>query len=43
MIRTIKSLWGILSDVEGKEKYSLSHEQGASPGEWTMKRIKTAK
>jgi hypothetical protein len=32
-----------LSDVEGKGKYSLSHEQGASPGEWTMKRIKTVK
>lgn len=35
------SFWGILSDTEGKGKYSLSHELGSSNGEWSLKRIKT--
>jgi hypothetical protein len=36
-------LWGTLSDTEGKGKFNLSHENGSSDGEWSMKRIKTTK
>jgi hypothetical protein len=37
------SFSGTLSDAEGKGNYSLSHEQGSSYGEWSMKRVKTTK
>ena len=37
------SFWGTLSDTEGKGQYNLSHEQGSSKGEWSLKRIKTTK
>ena len=37
------SFWGTLSDTEGKGKYHLSHEEGSSKGEWSLKRIKTTK
>jgi hypothetical protein len=37
------SLWGTLSDTEGRGKYSLSHEHGSSYGEWSLKRIKATK
>ena len=42
-VRLSGSFWGTLSDSEGKGKYNLSHEQGSSYGEWSLKRIKPTK
>lgn len=36
------SLWGTLSDTEGRGKYYLSHQEGHSDGEWIMKRIRAS-
>ena len=32
-------LWGILSDFNGSGEWRVSHEEGQSKGQWTMKRI----
>ncbi|MCD6298721.1 MAG: hypothetical protein J7M30_16370 [Deltaproteobacteria bacterium] len=34
------SLWGTLSDSKGSGEWRVSHEEGQSKGQWTMKRIK---
>ncbi len=34
------SLWGTISDTAGQGKYKVTHEEGGSDGEWTLKRIK---
>jgi hypothetical protein len=33
------SLWGTLADSKGSGAWRLSHEEGQSKGQWTMKRI----
>ena len=42
LVHVSGSFWGTISDTEGKGKgkYTLTHEQGGSEGEFTLKRIK---
>ncbi len=37
------SIWGTLSDSKGSGEYLVSHEEGQSKGQWTMKRINHSK
>jgi hypothetical protein len=43
LVHLTGSFRGTLSGTEGKGKYHLSHGQGSSKGEWSLKRIKTPK
>ncbi|MGZ3593099.1 MAG: hypothetical protein ACXWL9_05050, partial [Syntrophales bacterium] len=39
-VHIVGSFWGTVSDTEGKGKYTLTHDDGGSEGEFTLKRIK---
>ena len=39
-VHIVGSFWGTISDTEGKGKYTLTHDDGGSEGDFTLKRVK---
>ena len=38
-VHIVGSFWGTVSDTEGKGKYTVTHDDGGSEGEFTLKKI----